>query len=120
MNKKLLITFTLIALSGCSADSYESCVDSVVKKAKTETAVSVGVNNCREKFSSKDLLIKDCSVTWSGKEFKKGKPEKIDNYISIRISDTTHTVFVPNDMKTDVIENLIKENMSFIKDICPF
>lgn len=117
---KFLILTSLVFLSSCSKESYESCVDDVVKKAKTEIAVSVGVNNCRSKFPTNDTQLKDCSATWSGTTFNKGKPESLEKYQSIGVSDATHTIYFPKDMEVEKMEKLIQTHLSDIKKICPF
>ncbi len=119
-NIQVLSVIFAIFLSACSKDSYESCVDSVVKNAQTEVAVSVGVNNCKNKFPTQDAVIKDCSATWIGNSFQKGMPENLQNYQNIGVSDTTHSIYFPKDMKKEVIEEIMKNNLLEVKKMCPF
>ena len=99
--------------------NYEECIDSVVSKAKTESATKLGAYNCAMKYSNKDQLIKDCSVTWNGTRFVKGVPENKENYIIVTIENTTHSIYFPKIMSQKVINNIMKDEISNIKLICP-
>lgn len=102
-----------------SPSNYEGCISDVVKNAKTELSVQLGVENCRNKFGDKDNKIKECSVTWNGFVFVKGSPETISRYTEVGIINTTHRVFLPLDMKKEVIEDIMKKNIGQIKKFCP-
>ena len=47
----------------------DDCISEVVKNAKTELSVQLGVQNCKNKFSGNEKKIKECSVTWNGSAF---------------------------------------------------
>jgi len=123
MKFKIIITLFLFPFNSHGGifgeSSYEECIESVVSKAKTESATKLGAYNCATKYSNKEKLIKDCSVTWNGTRFVKGVPEIKENYVIGTIENTTHTIYFPKSMSQKIINNIMKEEISNIKLICP-
>jgi hypothetical protein len=121
--KVLVISLTLyVPLSNAwifSPSNYEDCISDVIKNAKTELSVQLGVENCRNKFGDKEKKIKECSVTWNGLAFVKGSPETMSRYTEVGIVNSTHRVFLPIDMKKEVIEDIMRKNISQVKKFCP-
>lgn len=99
--------------------NYNDCISAVVKNARTESAVQLGVQNCGVQFSNQEAKIKDCSLTWNGVSFLKGVPEVIVNYTNIGIKNTTHQLYLPLDMSKEAMGEIIKKNFSKIRKICP-
>jgi hypothetical protein len=102
-----------------SPSNYDDCISEVVKNAKTELSVQLGVQNCKNKFSGNEKKIKECSVTWNGSAFVRGSPETISRYTEIGILNTAHRVFLPSNMKKEVIEETMMNHMSQIEKFCP-
>ena len=100
--------------------TYEQCIDEVVKNSRTESATKLGLINCENKFPQVSELIDDCAVTWTGKDFKKGRPVNRNNYVQASIENTTHEIFFPSNMSEETISVLMKKNIEKIKKICPF
>ena len=100
--------------------TYEQCIDEVVKNSRTENATKLGVINCENKFPQVSELIDDCAVTWTGTEFKKGRPVNRKNYVQASIENTTHEIFFPSNMKSEVMNSIMLKHINNIKKICPF
>jgi len=124
--RQLLLAALLISQASLSnaqifgPKTFEQCIDRVVKTSRTESATNLGIMNCRNKFRPSTGLIDDCAVTWTGKEFQKGRPANPKNYRMVIIKDTTHEIYLPSRMNDEVAESVITDNLDKIKILCPF
>jgi hypothetical protein len=99
-------------------NTYEECLDEVIKNSKVESAINLGATNCKLKFPRNEALIKDCAATWIGGKFLKGTPSNVSNYRRIGVSDTTHEIYFPINMSKDTIETTMRNNYEQIEKIC--
>jgi len=114
----ILFNYSYAGLLGPS--NYEDCVLENLKNAKTDLAVQTVYAMCSEKYKSSTKTIEDCSVTWNGKIFEKGRPTNINNYQRVEIINTTHEIYLPANMDRITIGLTMKTNIEYIKKICPF
>ena len=99
--------------------NYEDCVLENLKNAKTDLAVQTVYAMCSEKYQSSEKTIEDCSVTWNGRLFERGRPSNISNYQRVGIINTTHEIYLPANMERATIDRTMKTNIENIKKICP-
>ena len=116
--------FQLISFSNSYAgllgpSNYEDCVLENLKNAKTDLTVQTVYAICSEKYQSSKNTIEDCSVTWNGILFEKGRPSIISNYQRVEIINTTHEIYLPANMDRSTINRTMKANIEQIKKICP-
>ncbi len=123
--KKIIFSMVFILSQSCvfagifAPTTYEECLDEVIKNSKIDNAINLGIENCKLKFLNSKKLIVDCSVTWNGGQFVKGKPLNVSNYQQVDIINTTHEIFLPSNMDKETIHKTMKNNIEQLKKICP-
>lgn len=117
LSQFILFNYSHAGLLGPS--NYEDCVLENLKNAKTDLAVRTVYGICREKYQNSKKTIEDCSVTWNGRLFEKGRPSNISNYQRVEIINTTHEIYLPANMDQSTIASTMKTNIENIKKICP-
>ncbi len=105
-----------------SPSNLNECLDDVVKNSKNNTAAEIGAANCMMKFGNQNNanVIQDCSITWNGASFIKGKPHSLVEYQIVGIQNTTHKIYLPKNMSKPLIDKVIEGNWLYIKKVCPF
>ena len=124
----LLALGLVMPVFNCSAglfgpSNFDECVIDGAKQAKTELAVRLMYQACKNKFPQPEqqqkTVVEDCTVIWNGSSFVKGRPANIHNYTVFDFVNSTVQGFVPSNMAKDVVGRLITEHLDSIKRLCP-
>lgn len=65
-------------------------------------------------------IIEDCSMTWNGTRFVSGYPANKNNYDSIGITNTTHTIYYPKNINQEDFLKTLNSSTDEMRKICPF
>lgn len=65
-------------------------------------------------------VIEDCSMTWNGTRFISGYPANKNNYDSIGITNTTHTIYYPKNINQEDFLKTLNSSVDEMRKICPF
>jgi hypothetical protein len=107
--------------------NYEDCILKEMQGITSDRAASAVMRACREKFSDRTqdsgAFVKDCTMTYAGGKFIRGRPESPSKYAEIVFENTTSTIYIPKSMLSNFTNRggvkFMEENEASIRKICP-